>query len=277
MMKSIREIRVLIAIVSGLFCQSVLADEIIMSAPPRENQQEAEALYNPLAKIFSEILGRPVRYVYPDNWLNYQREMRRGNYDIAFDGPHFASWRIKHLEHDLLVKLTGTIQFVTFVNKRNKSVETLNDLIGKKICSISPPNLSALTILDTYKNPVQQPILFGIRGGMETVVNRFNSGACEAAVVRESYYKKKLSLEDRDRTKVLFQSKPLPNQAFTVSKKLSAADVAKLASAIQYGNAKDVIDPIAKRFGGKEAEFLAAETSEYFDQRLLLEGVILGW
>lgn len=255
----------------------ILAEDIIMSAPPRESQQDAEALYQPLAKVFTEILGRPVRYVYPDNWFNYQREMRRGLYDIAFDGPHFASWRIKHLGHELLVKLTGTIEFVAFVQKSNKTVNSLNDLIGKKICSISPPNLSALTILDRYKNPIRQPILYGVRGGMSDVVNRFNNGVCDAAVVRKSYYKKKLSLGDRKRTKVVYKSTPLPNQAFTVSNKLSAVDVAKLASAIEYGVAKQVINPIARRFGGSKAEFLAAETSEYFDQRLLLEGVILGW
>ncbi len=269
--------RIFFALVLSLLSPSLFAEELIMSAPPRETQQQAEALYQPLAKIFSEILGRPVRYVYPDNWLNYQRDMRNGAYDIAFDGPHFASWRIKHLGHELLVKLTGNIEFVTFVQKRNKTVTTLNDLIGKKICSISPPNLSALTILDSYKNPVQQPILFGIRGGMDSVIHRFNNGACDAAIVRTSFYKKKISLEDREKTRILYRSAPLPNQAFTVSNKLSGADVAKLASAIQYGNAKPVIDPIAQRFGGKDAVFLAAETSEYSDQRLLLEGVILGW
>jgi len=273
----IRPYQILLSIILGLCFQSINATELIMSAPPRENQQEAEALYEPLAKVFSDILGRTVRYVYPDNWLNYQREMRRGEYDIAFDGPHFASWRIKHLGHELLVKLSGSIEFVTLVHKRRKNISSLKDLIGKKICSISPPNLSALTLLDTFKNPVQQPILLGIRGGMENVVNRFNNGACDAAVIRTSYYKKKLNLDERNKTKVLHQSNPLPNQAFTVSKKLSASDVAILASAIEYGAAKKVIVPIAKRFGGKEAKFLAAETSEYFDQRLLLEGVILGW
>jgi len=273
----IRIYRVLLALSLGLFCQTVLAEDIIMSAPPRESEQEAKALYEPLAAVFSKIISQKVRYVYPDNWLNYQREMRRGHYDIAFDGPHFASWRIKHLNHELLVKLTGTIGFVTLARKRNKKINTLADLIGKKICSISPPNLSALTILDTYKNPVQQPILFGIRGGMDNVVNRFNNGACDAAVIRTSYYKKKLSVQYRDNTKILFESTPLPNQAFTVSNKLSTASIAKLVSAIEYGEAKHAIAPIALRFGGKQAEFLAAETSEYFEPRLLLEGVILGW
>lgn len=276
-MAHIIKYRILFAVVLGLYCQTLLAQDLIMSAPPRETQQEAESLYNPLAEVFTKILGRPVRYVYPENWFNYQHKMRNGAYDIVFDGPHFASWRIKHLNHELLVKLTGKIEFVTMVRKGNKSINTLNDLIGKKICSISPPNLSALTILDSYKNPVQQPILYGIRGGMATVVNRFNSGACDAAVIRTSYYKKKLTLDDRKQTKVVFKSSPLPNQAFTVSTKLTAVEVAKLASAIVYGKAKEAINPIAMRFGGKESEFMAAETSEYFDQRLLLEGVILGW
>jgi len=276
MMDHFKGIRILFVIVLALFCQYSVAEEILLSAPPRENQADAQALYDPLAKIFSDILGRTVRYEYPDNWFTYQREMRRGKYDIVFDGPHFSSWRIQHLNHELLVKLSGTIEFVALVNKRNK-VTTLNGLIGKKICSVSPPNLSALIILDRFKNPVQQPILYGVRGGMRDVIKRFSDGACDAAIIRKSYYKKKLSLDTRNNTRVLYRSTPLPNQAFTVSSKLSAAEVAKLASAIEFGDAKAVISPIAKRFGGKQAEFTAAETSEYFDQRLLLEGVILGW
>ncbi len=267
----------LLVVVMTLTCLTAFSDEIIMSAPPRESQQEAEALYKPLADKFTEILGRPVRYVYPGNWFTYQRQMRKGHYDIAFDGPHFASWRIKHLAHEVLVKLNGSIKFVALAHKTNKSVSSLSDLVGKKICSVSPPNLSALIILHSYKNPVQQPILRGIKGGMANVISKFNAGGCDAAVIRSSYYKKKLDLDERNTTKIIYRSIALPNQAFTVSKKLSAADIAKLVSAIEYGAAKNIIRPIAKRFGGEQASFLAADTTEYRDQRLLLEGVIFGW
>ncbi len=272
-----RRYQILFTMMLLLSCQQIWAADIIMSAPPRENKQQAEALYNPLAKAFSDVLGRTVRYVYPDNWIKYQLDMRSGKYDIAFDGPHFASWRIKHLNHELLVKLTGSIKFVTLVRRKDKSVSSLKDLVGKKICSISPPNLSALTLLGSYKNPVRQPILYGIRGGMKNVVSRFYAGACDAAVIRTRYYKKNFTLKQRYKIRVVNQSSPLPNQAFTVSKNLSAVEIAKLASAIETGFAKKAIHPIAQRFGGSKAEFLAASTSEYFDQRLLLEGTVLGW
>ncbi|VAW94713.1 hypothetical protein MNBD_GAMMA22-1611 [hydrothermal vent metagenome] len=272
-----RRYQILFTMIFMFSYQQVWALDIIMSAPPRESKQQAETLYQPLAKAFTKILGRTVRYVYPDNLIKYQLDMRKGKYDIAFDGPHFASWRIKHLKHELLVKLTGSIKFVTLVRRKDKNVSSLKDLVGKKICSVSPPNLSALTILDSYKNPVRQPILYGIRGGMKNVVSRFYEGACDAAVIRTSYYKKTFTLKQRYKLRVINQSLPLPNQAFTVSQNLSAAEIAKLASAIESGSVKAIIHPIAQRFGGSKAVFLAANTSEYFDQRLLLEGTVLGW
>ena len=273
----IRKYRILTVITLGLFCQSVVAEDIIFSAPPRETLHQANTLYKPLAKVFSEILGRPVRYIYPDNWLTYQRSMRKDQYDIVFDGPQFSSWRIKHLKHKLLVKLSGTIGFVTLVHKQNTTITKMEDLIGKKICAISPPNLTALTTLEYYKNPMQQPILHGVRGGMKKVLSLFYKGVCDAAVIRSSYYEKKLSSDIRNKVKIIYRSVPLPNQAFTVSNKLSAADIKKLSREIEFGKIKELIYPIAKRFGGKDSEFLSAKTSEYRNQRLLLEGVILGW
>jgi len=257
--------------------QNLFADDIIMSAPPRESKAEAIALYKPLADAFSDVLGKPVKFVFPGNFLRYQREMRKGSYDIIFDGPHFASWRIKHLGHEVLVKLTGTIEYFLLIRKGNNRVSKTDDLIGKKICVVAPPNLSSLTLLNLYNNPVRQPRLLAVRGGMKTVVRRFNNGACEAAIVRTGYYKKKLTIEEHERTRIIYKTNPLPNQVITVSKKLTSNEVAILASAIEFGKIKNFITPIAHRFGGKKAYFLAAKTSEYISYTNLLEGVIFGW
>jgi hypothetical protein len=60
-----------------------------------------------------------VRYEHPGNWLHYQRNLRNDMYDIVFDGPHFASWRMEHLEHDMLVKLPGNLQFYLLTGADN--------------------------------------------------------------------------------------------------------------------------------------------------------------
>jgi ABC-type phosphate/phosphonate transport system substrate-binding protein len=264
-----------------VFClfllNTALANDLVMTAPPREKPAAGKTLYGPLAVAIGKILGVKVVYKHPGNWLRYQRNMRNGEYDIVFDGPHFASWRIEHLGHKVLVKLPGTLVFYLVANKVDNEVLKPEDLIGKKICGISPPNLSTLSVLARFDNPVRQPVILGIRGGMGKVLKKFNTGSCRAAVFRNAYYKKKIPRVERDRMKILFESEALPNQVITVSNRISKSQREKLAKAIIFGKASNSAKGIIKRFGGKAKSFVNARNEEYLDARILLEGVIFGW
>lgn len=113
-------------------CQCLVAKELILSAPPRENAAEGRKIFQPFAAKLSEILGRKVSYQHPHGWLSYQRDMRNGVYDLVFDGPHFASWRIEHLGHRAVVKLPGTLSFHLLTDKNFSDIQKSKDLIGKK-------------------------------------------------------------------------------------------------------------------------------------------------
>jgi ABC-type phosphate/phosphonate transport system substrate-binding protein len=254
------------------------AADLILTAPPRENLVAGKKLYGPLAKHISELIGSRVVYQHPSNWLNYQREMRDNKYDIIFDGPHFISWRIAHLKNDVLVKLPGTLEFYLVSAADDNKTNSLDDLIGKKICGISPPNLSTLTVLDKFRNPVRQPVIVGIKGGMPKVLQSFNNGKCKAAVLRTTFYKKKLKQKQRDKLKILFHSAPLPNQGISVSQRLSAAAKNKLLRSLTLGDGTKISQAIVKRFGGKNAKaFIPAKNDEYAGHNMFLEGIIFGW
>lgn len=254
------------------------AEGLILTAPPREKAEAGQTIYGPLADHLTQLLGVKVTYKHPANWLNYQREMRNDVYDIVFDGPHFISWRQEHLKHEVLVKLQGTLEFILVARADDKSVNTLDDLIGQKICGISPPNLSTLTVLDKFRNPVRQPVITGIKGGMGGVAKAFKSGKCKAAVFRDTFYKKKLTDQDRASLKILLQSRPLPNQGISVSRRLSPAAKAKIKESLTIGKGVGASLAIVKRFGGKQAKsFVPASKEEYYGHNNLLEGVIFGW
>lgn len=264
-------------VVSLLFPAQVFAKDIILTAPPRESADAGKKLYGPIADHLTNILGTRVVYEHPGNWIEYQRDMRNDKYDIIFDGPHFVSWRITHLGHEVLVKLPGNLQFVLLTDKDNNKYNKADDLIGKNICGISPPNLSTLSVLDYYRNPVRQPVIKGIKGGMGKVYKSFMAGKCDAAVLRTAFYKKKLTKEQRAGMKELFLSQKMPNQAISVSARISPQAKRKIAESLTMGSGVASTKGILKRFGGKSRSFIHARNTEFQTQTALLEGVIFGW
>lgn len=253
--------------------------ELVMTAPPRENPEAGAKIYAPLAEHLSTILGEKVVYKHPNNWLEYQRDLRHDAYDIVFDGPHFVSWRLAHLKHEVLVKLPGTLEFVIVVNKEDREIQEMKNLIGKKVCGIPPPNLATLTVIEQFQNPVRQPIIWGVQGGFPKVYETFRKGGCRAAVFRTTFFNKKLTEADRASMRVLYHSKALPNQAISVSPRIGAEYKNKIIRSLTLDETgKKAALGITKRFGGKKAPpFIAAKNKEYEDHALLLEGVVFGW
>ena len=260
-----------------LVTQSVVAQDLIMTGPPREKPEAGEKLYGPVAAHLTKLLGKKVVYQHPKNWLNYQRDMREDKYDVVFDGPHFISWRMAHLGHEVLVKLPGTLVFHLATSKNESEVKTPNDLIAQKICGISPPNLSTLSILAAYPNPVRQPVIVGIKGGMGAVHKSYKAGKCRAAVFRRAFFNKKLPKEAKETYKIIYSSKPVPNQGFSVSKRISAREKSLITQSFTFGDGVKATSGILRRFGGKAKSLKPAVSEEYKGHNLLLEGVIFGW
>lgn len=264
--------------IATFISNSAFAQDLILSAPPRENKQAGQKLYQPLASFLTKQLGKKVKYVHPGNWLTYQNTIRADGYDFVFDGPHFASWRVEHLQNEVLVKVPGTLQFYLIANKDDTKIKTSTDLIGHYICGISPPHLSTLAVLAHFNNPVRQPIIKGIKGGMGKVFKAFSEHKCSAAVLRTLYFKKKLTDEQKNKVKILFTSEPLTNQVITASKRISRSDMEKIQKALletKEGNA--ALKPILQRFNKKAKSFLKSSNEDVKGVNQLLEGVIFGW
>jgi len=276
-MNNIKSFALLLLVLSGVY-STAFSKELILSAPPRETAEAGMKIYGPIAAHLTKLIGVTVTYKHPGNWLKYQREMRNDKYDIVFDGPHFIAWREQHLGHEALLKLPGKLQFILVTDKNNSKVTKPNDLIGKNICGISPPNLSTLSVLDYYRNPVRQPVIRGIKGGMGKVFKSLSANdKCEAAVLRTAFHKKKLKQEQRATIKTLFKSKAMPNQGVSVSKRISPELKLRIKKSLSAGNGILSTENLLKRFGGKAKSFIPVEAKDYAGYNYLLEGVIFGW
>lgn len=203
--------------------------ELILSSAPRESKEREEAIYKPIADLLSKASGEKVTFRYGDNQLTYQSEMRRGAYDIVFDGPAFAGWRMARLKHVPLVKFPGNLSFVAFVKKDDGRLHDLKDLAGRKICSFAPPNLAALVVLDEFDNPARQPLIVEVQS-FQGAYKGVLEGTCAGGIMQAKLYHE--TDKDANATRMLFQSKPVPNQVFTAGPRVTPEARDKMTKAL---------------------------------------------
>lgn len=232
---------VVIALITWLPMASA---EIIFSAPPRESAATGQQIYGPIASYLSDAIGRQVVYKHPGNWANYNRALRKDKYDIVFDGPHFVSWRMGYKRHRPLVTLPGQLSFVVVVRAKHTEFQKIKDLAGKKICGFNIPNLATLTMLNEFKAK-DKPRLIRI-SSFANGYKKMRSGKCDAVVMRDKMYYK-LDKDD-GKTRVVYLSSALPNQAFTAGRRLSKSTQRKIISALVSRRAKKAAAKFHKKY-----------------------------
>lgn len=262
----------------ALLLHSTVSADLIFSAPPRESAEDAAKLYDPFAKELSELLGETVVYQYPGSWQNYQKRLQNDEYDIVFDGPHFAAWRMDALQATPLVRLPGSLQFVLVVRANDAGISEPKHLVGKPVCTLPSPNLGALALYSMFPNPVVQPDFQKISGGFRQVTDKLLAGECRGAIMNSSFYYNKLPVEERSQTKVLKESQPIINQGITVSRRVTPqAQSRMLQSLTTTSSSHTAIKPILDRFAHKVDKFIPAQNEEYADLNLLHDNMLFGW
>ena len=218
------------ALLSGKSSLSQRADSetYVLSAPPRESAQAGAEIYQPIALYLSAVTGKKIVYRQPADWIAYQAETRRGEYDLVFDDPHFNAWRVANQQHNLLTKIGGDQRFVVVV-KNNANLPELKKLIGRRICALSPPSLGTLTVLNEFDNPARQPVIVNSEG-WNHIYQGMQTGQCAAAILPVG------NLAQLDphsaATRVLFKTRPFPQQGLSASQRVSLEDQAKISRAL---------------------------------------------
>ena len=150
-------------------------------------------------------------------------------------------------------------------------------MVAHSFCGVAPPNLATLLVLDKFRNPVRQPVVKSIRGEFPQVYAAFKGGRCEAAVVRTNFYVKKISDAEKQNLKIIFQSAHLPNQGFSVSKRVGARERELLKQALTTNPPDKTVAELISRFGKSGDRMILTNNAEFSGYNNLLEGVIYGW
>lgn len=213
---------------------------LILAAPPRDSAEEGSRRFEPIAEYLSQVLGRKVVYRYPATWGGYQADMKKGLYDIVFDGPHFNGWRIDNLGHEVLLKAKGDFIYTAIVRQDDKRFSKLSQLVGRKVCAHAPPNLGTLIMQREFDNPARQPYIVPT-DGYEHIYKALLDGKCDVAMLPKKHVAK-FDPEGRS-TRIIFQNKPMPQQALSVGSKITPAERAKIVEALTSAQATE---PLAR-------------------------------
>jgi ABC-type phosphate/phosphonate transport system substrate-binding protein len=242
---------------------------LVFSAPPRESAEEGAAIYKPIADYLSAALGKPVVYKHSGNWLIYQTEMQRGNFDIVFDGPHFNGWRVDRMHHNTLVKIPGDHVFVVVVRKDNASINELRQLSGRRVCGMSSPNLGTLTMLNQFDNPSRQPVLVDTEG-WDNVYKGVISGQCVGAVIPlNNLHKYDIGSTF---TRIIYRGSAMPNQAFSAGPRLTPEEQSKISQALLSKEAMPVTERLRAAYAADGA-LVPARREEYVALGSILKDV----
>ena len=235
-------------------------NELVLSAAPREEEAEAEVIYGPVAEYLSTALGKKVVFKHAGNWGVYQGLMQKGAYDIVFDGPHFNSWRVNRVQHNVLVKVPGDHVFVVLVHKDNDKIRELKQLAGRTLCAHAPPNLGTLTALNEFGNPARQPIIINTDGWKE-IYQGMLANKCVAAVVPLKAFEK-FEKETGHQAKIVFRGATLPDNALSAGPRLSVQDQEKITRALLSPEGEKATAKLRAKYASNKS-FSAANNKEF--------------
>lgn len=242
---------------------------IVFAVPPVHSEKKTHEIYAPLADYLTEKTGVKVRLITTDNFLEYSRRMRNGEFDLIFDGSHFISWRIVFLDHEVLARLSGNSIFILFT-RNDRNYKDYKYLISRKICSLPSPNIATLSIQSIYNNPVQQPIFVSAKS-FNDVKKCVLSGKAVAGIVPLSQW---LNWDDEGQTETLdllysTLKNPLPSRAFSVSRKVSKKIRIKLKRALLAADKNTKAAISLKQL--RQTKFVTAYADDYFGVSELLK------
>jgi phosphonate transport system substrate-binding protein len=193
------------------------------------DREKNDATYRPLAQHLAQKLGRAVELRTVDTWEGLAKSLANGETDIALMGP----WGYVLANHVAGAQVVSTIEydgkpeyFAIIVTHPDSGVKTMADLKGKTFAFGDKGSTSGYLIpLHHFMSQGIDPdkyfskVLYTKHQAIETQVaaGQLDAGADynrnRNAMIEQGLIKP-------ERSKIIWQSAPLPNDAFAVSKVL---------------------------------------------------------
>jgi len=207
------------------------------------DREKNDATYRPLASYLSQKLGRAVELRTVDTWEGLAKSLANGETDIALMGP----WGYVLANHVAGAQAVSTIEydgkpeyFAIMVTHPDSGIKSIADLKGKTFAFGDKGSTSGYLIpLHHFMTQDIDPEKYFSRvvhTSHQAIETQVTAGQLDAGA---DYNRNRNAMIEQglikaERSKVIWQSAPLPNDAFAVSKALhqDKALVAKLQAAL---------------------------------------------
>lgn len=213
------------------------------------DKDKNDATYRPLADYLATRLNRPVQLRTVDSWEGLAKSLANGETDIALLGP----WGYVLANHQSGAQVISTIlydgkpeYFAIMVTHPDSGIRSPADLKGRTFAFGDKGSTSGYLIplhyLMTQGITPENYFSKVVHTSHQAIETQVTQGVLDAGA---DYNRNRNAMIEQglikaERSKIIWQSDPLPNDAFAVSKALAAdkALVAKLQAALaDVGNA----------------------------------------
>jgi phosphonate transport system substrate-binding protein len=214
--------------------------EYVFGVFPHLPPRQIEKIYAPIAKEFSEILGKPVHLRSNSSYQNFMDNLDAGKFDIAFVQPFDYVRVADSLGYKSLATREESLATI-FVVAKNSSLKSAADLKGKRIAL--PPKVAAVSRL-TMEFLKKQKLV----PGKDVTISYHRShvsclqqviiktaDVCGTAAPALRFFKHKMKV-DMD---IIAKTKSIPHALYTTHPGLSEQEYRNLKSAIlSWANTK---------------------------------------
>lgn len=207
------------------------------------DKEKNDATYRPLAEYLASQLKRPVQLRTVDSWEGLAKSLANGETDMALMGP----WGYVLANHEAGAEVVSTIlydgkpeYYAIIVTHPKSGINTLADLKGKSFAFGDKGSTSGYLIplhfLMSQGVTPETHFARVIHTSHQAIETQVTQGVLDAGA---DYNRNRNAMIEQglikaERSKIIWQSAPLPNDAFAVSKALSADKelVARLQAAL---------------------------------------------
>jgi phosphonate transport system substrate-binding protein len=207
------------------------------------DREKNEATYRPLAQYLSQKLGRAVELRTVDTWEGLAKSLANGETDIALMGP----WGYVLANHVAGAQVVSTIEydgkpeyFAIMITHPDSGIKTIADLKGKTFAFGDKGSTSGYLIplhhLMTQGIDPEKYFSRVLHTSHQAIETQVTAGQLDAGA---DYNRNRNAMIEQglvkaERSRIIWQSAPLPNDAFAVSKALhqDKALVAQLQAAL---------------------------------------------